>query len=233
MLIALPLVAGLAAPTPTVPVVVPGHSLGGIALGTTEAELKQLGLPVAPAAYAEGRTVGPFEVQLEGGKVVRITLNLTPELNTLKVGEHTLTPRTPEDMARVLGTCGPNEARIGGNIIECTTGAVAGQHMGGLMVSVVPAAQASDLPVCTGYLVPGEDSARMVVEPGGTYCVGHRVVTTATVQADVLGKLGFNTCQVQPNEGATLITCPYQGVRLIFASPTGALARVEGVTLKQ
>lgn len=236
MLTALSLIVGLAtAPTdPTAPVpVVPGQSLGGIALGTAEADLGKTGLPVSPGAIDTWRKVGPYEVQIDGGKVVQISLDLSSLFNTLKIGDQIVRPQAPEDMAAHLGGCGPLEMRTGGNIIECTSGAMAGQHMGGLTVRVVPPSQASDQPVCAGYIVPGRDGQRLPLEAGKTYCAGSSVLTTAIVQADVLGKLRYNTCQTQPSEGATVVSCPYQGVRFVFASPAGTLARIEGVAIKQ
>lgn len=228
----LSLLVTLAAP-PAGPVeILPGKSLGAIPLGVPEVELVKFG-PVSPGAIETWRKVGPYEVQIEGGKVVQVALDLTPELATLKIGDALIQPKAPEDMAIHLGGCGPLQIRTGGNIIECTSGAIAGQHMGGLTVRVVPPTKASDQPVCAAYVVPGRDGDRTVLEPGKSYCAADRVLTTEIVQADVLGKLGYNTCQVQPNEGATLVTCPFQGVRFVFGTPEGKLARVEGVPLKQ
>ncbi|MEZ4465624.1 MAG: hypothetical protein R3F43_14410 [bacterium] len=76
--------------------------------------------------------VGPYDVHLVGGKVASVSLNLTPDQPSVTVKGQVVTPKSPEDLARHLGTCGPLQMNIGGNVIQCASGAIAGQHLGGL-----------------------------------------------------------------------------------------------------
>ncbi|MCB9548055.1 MAG: hypothetical protein H6706_19740 [Myxococcales bacterium] len=224
----------LAAPAVTPPPVVePGVRLGPIALGMDKAALAATGLPITDGALTSHLNVGPYDVRLKDGKAVSVSLNLTPELAAVRIKDQIITPKSPEDLARHLGACGPLQMNTGGNIIECADGAMAGQHLGGLMIRVSTPRPIDDAPTCAGYVVPGQVGDKLVIEAGQSVCAGTRVLTRDVRQPDVLGRLAYNTCQVEPNEGATVVTCPYQGVRLIFAAPSGELARVEGVEMKR
>ncbi|MEZ4472758.1 MAG: hypothetical protein R3F60_18625 [bacterium] len=145
--------------------------------------------------------VGPYDVHLVGGKVASVSLNLTPDQPSVTVKGQVVTPKSPEDLARHLGTCGPLQMNIGGNVIQCASGAIAGQHLGGLSIHVTGPNLVDDAPTCAGYLVPGEAGSKLVIEAGQTYCVGTRVLTRDVRQPDVLGRLAYNTCQVKLQRG--------------------------------
>lgn len=215
-------------PTP----VVPGESLGPIKLGMTEAQLAATKIAIKPGRFETERRVGVFDVQIKDGKVASISYELGKDGQPILLGGKAFTPTTPQAIAAAATQCGPLDMRIGGNIIECAPGLVIGQHMGGLAITVQPAATRSEAPVCAGYLEPGNPKSALELTPGVPYCLPSRVVTTATVEADVLGKLSYNTCRTERNIGATVVTCAYQGTRFVFAGPTGALHRVEGVPFK-
>lgn len=213
--------------------IMPGHGVGALKLGMTEAQVRAAGLPIKPGRFETERRVDQFDVRFKDGVVVAISLELGKQPQALHIGRTGVQSTSAQALAKATAGCGPLERRTGGNIIQCASGLLIAQHMGGLAVTVQAPATRSDAPVCDDYLEPGNPASKISVQPGKAYCLPSRVVTTKTVQADVLGALRYNTCQTQANRGATVVTCPYQGTRFIFAGPTLVLAEVHGVPLKQ
>lgn len=212
----------------------PGRSFGPLALGMTAAQVKATGLPLKPGRFEGEQGVGGFWVRMAGGKVTSISLDFAKGAPApIKVGKHTTTADSAQAIAKAAAGCGPLQRRTGGNVIECTSGLVVAQHLGGVTVTVEAAATQSDAPTCADYLVPGDPASKIDVQPQKSYCLPARVVTAKTVEKDVLGTLRYNTCKTQRNRGATVVTCPFQGTRFIFAGPYGALHRVEGVPFER
>ncbi|MGK0359068.1 MAG: hypothetical protein ACI9U2_001364 [Bradymonadia bacterium] len=229
-------ILALSVPLPPV-TLVPGQSLGPIALGASEAELVKAGLSITPGRFETERRVGQFDVTFADGKVSRIALELGKgpmgSGTILSIGETQFVGLSPQQIAAVIGGCGPMQRNRGGKVIECGSGATVVQHKGGMGVRVGPASTSINAPVCDGYLEPGNAKSKLKVEPGKTYCLPSRLVNSAVRPDDVLGSLRYNTCQEQPNRGATTITCPFQGTRFVFAGPTLVLTEVSGVPMQK
>ena len=230
-----PVLATIIAPPPVV--VVPGQSLGPIALGASEADLVKAGLQIKPGRFETERRVGAFDVNFKDGKVSSVAFEMGNGLKdrgtVLHIGAARAFGTSAQAIASHLKGCGPMQRNRGGNVIECTSGATVVQHMGGLAVRVGPAAKATDAPVCAGYLEPGNPGSKLNIEPGKTYCLPSRLVNSGVRPEDVLGRLRYNTCQTQALIGATTVTCPFQGTRFMFAGPKGMLVEVGGVPMKK
>lgn len=229
-------ILALTVPLPPV-TVVPGLSLGPVVLGASEADLVKAGLSITPGRFETERRVGQFDVTFADGKVTKIAFELGKgpmgSGSTLRIGKTQFAGQSPQQVAALIAGCGPMQRNRGGNVIECSSGATVVQHMGGMGVRVGPAATSMSGPICDGYLEPGNAKSKLKIEPGKTYCLPTRLVNSAVRPDDVLGRLRYNTCQKQPNRGATTITCPFQGTRFVFAGPTLVLTEVSGVPMQK
>ena len=230
-----PILATIVSPPPVV--VAPGISLGPVALGAREADLVKAGLQIKPGRFETERRVGAFDVNFKDGKVSSVAFEMGNGLKgrgtVLHIGAARAFATSAQAIASHLAGCGPMQRNLGGNVIECTSGATVVQHMGGIGVRVGPAADATDEPVCAGYLEPGNPASKLEVEPGKTYCLPSRLVNSGVRPKDVLGRLRYNTCETKVLIGATTITCPFQGTRFMFAGPTAMLVEVSGVPMKK
>ncbi|MFN3199953.1 MAG: hypothetical protein ACE366_16275 [Bradymonadia bacterium] len=226
----------------------PTKAIGPFDLGMTIKDVEKIGA-VEDGGIDVWKKVGHTELQFDKAdgddrKVVAVRHSLNSE-TCLEMGTQ---PRlesdvnVPEAIASWLGNCGALETRTGGNVLTCEKGVTVLQHMGGVDIEVrADAATQSKQAKCAGYVAPGQGAwlpgkgkVDMIdVEPGKTYCGGSRQFTTELVEADVLGKLRFNTCDIQRNRGATVATCPYQGMQMIFAGPKGALHKISSVAMKK
>lgn len=228
--------------------VVPGKGLGPFRVEMGPSEVKKAGLPISDGALKSWQNAGPYELQVLGAgrSVSGVRLNLKKgEVRCLSAaGREDLRDGldTPEAIAAWIGECGPLQVKTGASTISCADQVMVLQSLGGLDVHVGPdvSPPASEGPICAGYVAPGQGAYlpkqgkvdHIDLEPGKTYCAGGRTLDTSIVEADVLGKLRFNTCKTERLRGGTHVTCPYQGVKLSFAGPKGALHRVAAVPMK-
>lgn len=102
----------------------PGISLGPLRIGESRAELEQHGLPVKPTSKHEATEfveVGPFHVELCGGKVVDIWLDdlrQAPDCLTF-AGKKIERSIAREQLLALFSDCKPAPPRTGGEFMEC------------------------------------------------------------------------------------------------------------------
>lgn len=222
----------------------PGDGLGPIRLGMSEAEVRALEAehPIR-AGYAPSiLNVGHFEVQLKDGKVVRASVMPATLGALVKFQPSGLNlPRVGlEAVAEVIGGCGPVEHLEGGNRIVCGGGVTIYQP--GLTrnlrfdvgVATTEASPKAGAPTCDAYAHLGDPSHKIAVGPGQYICVDSRMVPQSSQAGDIVGTLGFNTCDKVAATATTpaSVTCAFDGVRFIFNGANGTLGTVEGVAVR-
>lgn len=220
----------------------PGKKLGPIALGASQADLDATKLKTKPGFTQGVLEVGPYTVWIDpAGKVETVALGLAKGVRCLTVaGKELPAASGPEAIAVAVAGCGPIDIRIGGNVIDCPSGAFIAQHLGGVEVRATkPADPKQDR--CEGYATPGVSIAgpkgakivagktpvSLEVESGKKYCLPGRAVGTDLAPEEVTKKLGFDTCRTTTAIGATTVRCPYHGVQFVFAGPNNALHKIE------
>lgn len=223
------------------PLVSPGKGIGPIALGATRTALEKTGLAVTPGAHDNHLNVGPYEVWLEAGKVVTVGAD-SARVPCVRLGREdaSLGELLLEELgARMPAACSAIEHNEGASVVACREGVTFYQHMGGKEVRV--SAQVSPVATpCHRWVAPGGVERKLVfsadVSDGVNVCVGARVFTSAIVPDDILkitGKHHISTCSRQDNRGATVVDCPFDGLRLVFAGPGLRLARVESIAVRE
>jgi hypothetical protein len=222
------------------PVVTPGVGIGPVKLGMTNAQVHKLGVPITQSTHEVNIRVAGLEVWFTDGRVSQIAADSANAGCAVVHGQTIDLKKAPlEAMAAIRpGTCGPLDIRTGGNAIECESGLAFYQHMAGKEVRVAAALPAPKTR-CDAYVAPGAEGDKRVgsvaVKPGETVCFQGRTFTGDLTPPDVEsihGMRHINTCEKQVNRGATVLTCRYSGVRLIFGGPTLRLARMEAVPVK-
>ena len=116
--------AAPAAPPGETLVLVPGRSLGPIALDMEEQDLKALGLEVR--SPGEGfLLVGPYVVALKDGRVESASVELSGVAASVALEDKTLDQTmTLEAAAAAIGGCGDPTDNVGASIVECRDGTV-------------------------------------------------------------------------------------------------------------
>ncbi len=203
-----------AAEDPLCPTVVPGKSIGPLALGMAPAAVAKLKLPK-----------GLYELYPSDGSkpLTGIGLELL-KAKCLVVGGKKIPARlTAEAIALQLGGCGPAEQRKGGNWLSCQDGKIAlGWNLMTRSVRVQGGGEKTAL-VCDGYVVPGSHvvSARegeRLAEPGPAalpvdvstkYCWWDRVITGKWKPADIWKIPGRSCSERKAGRLATTISCDY------------------------
>jgi len=115
-------------PRPACPLTVePGVALGPIDLGSTEADLAALGLPVTITHHDKVHghaTVGPLQVSLCAGKVVDIWIDDLRKAPDCVVLDGKPVPRTisRDALKARVGACTTTEHRTGGSFERCQDG---------------------------------------------------------------------------------------------------------------
>lgn len=117
--------APAATASPQAPVLVPGTSIGPVAIGMSRSEVDRLGLEVRPHPSRQFgdnvRMVGPYYVVFgDDGSVDSVELRLASTKPGLRVGDATI-PSTAsmKEAAKLIPGCGEVEVRLGGNLIRC------------------------------------------------------------------------------------------------------------------
>lgn len=221
----------------------PGEGLGALKLGMTMAQLKATGLPIKQGHVEINYRVGPYEVWVKSDKVTAIEIKADEvACFQIKGAKVAFKGMSQGDLAQAIGGCGPIQMNTGGNVVTCGGGVELLQSMAGHALRVSDRATPPS-PTCDRYVTPGapkSPTASAEIKPGATVCAGTRVFTPKLVKglkpADVTalgGPLRYNTRTTTNNRGGTVVECPFQGVRLIFAGPSQALHRVEAMPLKQ
>lgn len=117
---------GISAAEPAAPLVIPGRSIGQVALGMTRDAVSKLGLPVTPdGGFGDDvRLVGPYRVVFdECGKVRRVQFEVTDSPAGVRIGAaHLPATANQKALASALPGCEQEETGEGGNNTLCSGG---------------------------------------------------------------------------------------------------------------
>ena len=125
--------------------VVPGVSIGPIALGTTRAEVAALGMKVVPVrALPDSEIVGRYAVHYEEGRVAYVEIDEADARGRITYRGRALAgPGTLEGVAQNFEGCGPKEIHYGGNQIVCRRVSILrGSGWGGVVIRVAAPSRA-------------------------------------------------------------------------------------------